>query len=641
MPTFFSRFYKYLDQAGLDNRLLVYRLKSFRIIYTIMVITTTIGLFVEYSIQMVFDLFYFITLLLLHHLFAVTHNNLFNIVYILSNIPYSLMVKYYDPDKVILPYLSAIISPVYCALFTGNTKLIIFNGIMQTYILNSLYRNPLSNVLLNNSVLYLTEELLSNAIIVMQFCVLLLVVMNMFLNGAHEDYSELKKQELETQQQFFLSISHELRNLLNSLLGSLQLALLEELPIAVRNILNTGQVCGELLLHLINNILDKGKVEMGELEIDPKPHSAIETIEKVWKICSELIRKKDIQGQLIIEKNMPYIINIDEHRFAQILLNLVGNAVKFTEKGLITLVASWIDNKERVDDQCFTPYLRPDLNKSEITIENPIKNRSRLTSLGLDDFSRSSLNSSIIQREKFNGVLRLAISDTGCGISLEDQKKLFQRFTQFSEDQSKRKIGTGLGLFITKGLVNKMQGDIRVQSTPGRGTTFIVCIPMVTCQPSPQIASGVRSFSFINSIKTIRALIVDDSRFDCSVFSEFLKKMKILDQEIVGDGPSALKAYEDSINEGNPFDIMIIDVEIPGMTGIELAEAVRSLEFRKNSNSCIIILVSDDVPKSEVKKCLDPSGKIRASEFLTKPPSYDAMRKVIIKKFYPLKTQYA
>ena len=117
--------------------------------------------------------------------------------------------------------------------------------------------------------------------------------------------------------------------------------------------------------------------------------------------------------------------------------------------------------------------------------------------------------------------------------------------------------------------------------------------------------------------------------------------MKILDQEIVGDGPSALKAYEDSINEGNPFDIMIIDVEIPGMTGIELAEAVRSLEFRKNSNSCIIILVSDDVPKSEVKKCLDPSGKIRASEFLTKPPSYDAMRKVIIKKFYPLKTQYA
>ena len=581
-------------------------------------------------------------MLILHYFLAVSHNNIFNTVYVLSNIPYSiLLVSFANQKQIILPFLSTITSPVYCALFTGSTKLIIFNVAMQTYILNSLYSELLFNHLLTSSVAQIINELLTMAVVTLTFGAILLIVMNTFLKKAHEDYSELKKRELETQQQFFLSISHELRNLLNSLLGSLQLALLEELPIAVRNILNTGQVCGELLLHLINNILDKGKVEMGELEIDPKPHSAIETIEKVWKICSELIRKKDIQGQLIIEKNMPYIINIDEHRFAQILLNLVGNAVKFTEKGLVTLAVSWIDNKERVDDECFSPYLSPEMTNYEKTLNSPIKNRPSVKSSGLSDSKQPSIHSPIRQREKFNGVLRLAISDTGCGISLEDQKKLFQRFTQFSEDQSKRKIGTGLGLFITKGLVNKMQGDIRVQSTPGRGTTFIVCIPMVTCQPSPQIASGVRSFSFINSIKTIRALIVDDSRFDCSVFSEFLKKMKILDQEIVGDGPSALKAYEDSINEGNPFDIMIIDVEIPGMTGIELAEAVRSLEFRKNSNSCIIILVSDDVPKSEVKKCLDPSGKIRASEFLTKPPSYDAMRKVIIKKFYPLKTQYA
>ena len=383
-------------------------------------------------------------MLILHYFLAVSHNNIFNTVYVLSNIPYSiLLVSFANQKQIILPFLSTITSPVYCALFTGSTKLIIFNVAMQTYILNSLYSELLFNHLLTSSVAQIINELLTMAVVTLTFGAILLIVMNTFLKKAHEDYSELKKRELETQQQFFLSISHELRNLLNSLLGSLQLALLEELPIAVRNILNTGQVCGELLLHLINNILDKGKVEMGELEIDPKPHSAIETIEKVWKICSELIRKKDIQGRLIIEKNMPYIINIDEHRFAQILLNLVGNAVKFTEKGLITLVASWIDNKERVGDQCFTPYLRPDLNKSEITIENPIKNRSRLTSLGLDDFSRSSLNSSIIQREKFNGVLRLAISDTGCGISLEDQKKLFQRFTQFSEDQSKRKIGTG------------------------------------------------------------------------------------------------------------------------------------------------------------------------------------------------------
>jgi len=549
------------------------------------------------------------------------------------------MVKYYDPDKVILPYLSAIISPVYCALFTGNTKLIIFNGIMQTYILNSLYRNPLSNVLLNNSVLYLTEELLSNAIIVMQFCVLLLVVMNMFLNGAHEDYSELKKQELETQQQFFLSISHELRNPLNSLLGSLQLALLEDLPVEVRNILNTGKICGDLLLHLINNILDKGKVEMGELEIDPKPHSAIETIEKVWKICSELIRKKDIQGRLIIEKNMPYIINIDEHRFAQILLNLVGNAVKFTEKGLVTLAVSWIDNKERVDDECFSPYLSPEMTNYEKTLNSPIKNRPSVKSSGLSDSKQPSIHSPIRQREKFNGVLRLAISDTGCGISLEDQKKLFQRFTQFSEDQSKRKIGTGLGLFITKGLVKKMQGDIRVQSTPGRGTTFIVCIPLVICQPSPQLFPS-RTLSFITSIKTIRALIVDDSRFDSSVFSEFLKKMKIPEIEILGDGPTALKAYEDSINEGNAFDIMIIDVQLSGMNGIQLAEAVRNLEFRRNSSPCIIILVSDEISKNELRKCMDPNGKIRASDFLQKPPSYDDMKRVITKKFYSLRSEF-
>jgi len=606
-----------------------------------MMITSVGSLFIEYSWNMIFNLLYFITLLCLHSSLAVSHNRIFNIIYVLSNIPYSLMVKYYDPGQIIFPFLSTLIAPMYCALFTGSTKLIIFSGIQQIYILNSLYKNVLYDLILTSSVVHVTEELVIKAVVSIQFGVVLLCVMNQYLNRLHNDYSQLKRKELEIQQQFFLSISHELRNPLNGLLGTLQLALLEELPVAVRNFLNTGKVCGDLLLHLINNILDKGKVEMSELEIDPKPHSAIETIEKVWKICSELIRKKNIKGQLIIEKNMPYIINIDEHRFAQILLNLVGNAVKFTEKGLITLVASWIDNKERVDDQCFTPYLRPDLNKSEITIENPIKNRSRLTSLGLDDFSRSSLNSSIIQREKFNGVLRLAISDTGCGISLEDQKKLFQRFTQFSEDQSKRKIGTGLGLFIIKGLVNKMQGDIRVQSTPGRGTTFIVCIPMVICQASPQISPAGRSLSFLNSIKAIRALIVDDSRFDSSVFSEFLKKMKIPEIEIFDDGPTALKAYEDSINEGGAFDIMIIDVELPGMDGIQIAEAVRYLEFKKNSNSCIIILVSgSDIPKNEVKRCLYPSGKIRASEFLKKPASYDDLKRIILKKFYSLRSQF-
>jgi len=167
---------------------------------------------------------------------------------------------------------------------------------------------------------------------------------------------QMKEHKKEKQRLFLLYFSHVLRNPLNSILGNLQLALLNDLPANIREKLNICKVCGEVLLSQINNILDKGKVEVGDLEVIPTPTKVFDHLQKIWGVCAELIKERGLQGSIIIDKSLPKILILDNSRLTQILLNLVGNAVKTTEKGSISLTVQWIRGPHFVNERCFQPY---------------------------------------------------------------------------------------------------------------------------------------------------------------------------------------------------------------------------------------------------------------------------------------------
>ena len=262
---------------------------------------------------------------------------------------------------------------------------------------------------------------------------LIFVLSHFFLKQAYQKISTLEEADLEKQKILLLSFSHELRNSIKSLVSNIKLASLEDNNSdRVKELLQNAEVCGELLIHLVNNILDTGKVEVGELEIKPKPNRIMNTLEKIWRICSELIKQKDLYGEMRISKDLPRTILLDHYRLTQVFLNLVGNAIKFTMKGSINV--EWQANCPEVNEKCFLPYpFNHEDDQDEGLLEKlqqfKILSNGHLTLTNNSKFINDKFNSSVpVECEK--GVLKVTVADTGCGMSKDQMIKIFQKFTK-------------------------------------------------------------------------------------------------------------------------------------------------------------------------------------------------------------------
>jgi len=242
------------------------------------------------------------------------------------------------------------------------------------------------------------------------------------LKKAHQKVLEVQPEAFNRQRNFLLTLSHEIRNPLNTMLGNLQIILMSDISKEVEERIKTAQVCGELLVNLME-----------------------------------------------IYRNIPPIMKIDTFRLTQILMNLLSNAVKFTDKGTVTMKVMWLKGR---DDNNLAPE---DFDESinESIAEELEKNHLYFTVLRQSASSSIILNNAVSQK----GILRIDVYDTGCGIPPEGIDKLFTPYAQLSQDASRRGIGTGLGLYITKQLCLKMKGDIHAYSTLGKGTRIVVCIP--------------------------------------------------------------------------------------------------------------------------------------------------------------------
>jgi len=441
-----------------------------------------------------------------------------------------------------------------------------------------------------------------------------------------------RKEDLERQRIFLLGFSHELRNLINSMIGNIQLCTLEVVSEKVRGLLQNSQVCGEVLMHLVTNILDTGKAAIGDLEIQTTPNYIHETLEKLWHVCSQLIKNKRLAGVMRIQEKIPELLEFDNYRVTQILMNLVGNAIKYTNQGIIQVTIDWFEGAEEVEEKYFEP--KPFDDEDEGVFEKaqtlaPLLRQDQIT-LDLDRHRKIPRGNHYTTPTCKSGILKIVVSDSGPGISEERLETLFKKFPQITGELSQKRLGTGLGLFVTKELIKKMKGEVRVYSKEGVGTVFIACIPVKVVPGHVPVSIGMDEFLSVLGSLNLRTMIVDDMDFNVIVISNYLSKLGLKVTDVARNGLEAVQKYAEGSRNNRVFDIITMDIEMPVMDGKEAIRKIREFEKKNNMASrSLIIVISGNCSEAEIGECIDSQGVDGANIFLKKPVSIDDLSKII------------
>jgi len=422
--------------------------------------------------------------------------------------------------------------------------------------------------------------------------------------------NERLRRSLESHDHLILSFSHELTNPLHSLMANLE-KMKESTPTdSVHQLIKESQSSLKFLHCLINNILDSSKVEQKAIDICIQDCETKSLLIDIWESCECMIRAKGLEPELVLPSKLPPTIKIDKKRLAQVVLNLISNAVKFTESGRVTMKVSFHNHFE-----------------SDKEFWEPIGSSASLLDITQSPSSENYLGIS-------EQALRIEIKDTGLGIPHSQFQTLFSKPTLIKSSKGKR-LKLGMSLWITKKILEAMEGDIRVYSRPESGTTVVF---MKRCKlEDPFRTLEKRSFIFKDSQKKIRAMIVEDMPFNAQINREYLIKCGVSVVNWSMNGKDAVEFYQQEISEGREINLILMDIEMPIMDGKEATRLIRKFEedqIAQNSSfrEAEVIFLSGNCLAKEIAECLDPQGQIRGNQFLRKPATLEDIKKAIQEK---------